>query len=153
LPAARAMNFEIKHYSPRDKDHVIVVWENSVLATHPFLERDDFVTIKKMLYNLDFEELRTFCLMSEEGMAGFICIYEVKVEMLFLDPRYIGQGLGTRLMNFAISNFNVTLVDVNEQNSDARKFYEKFGFETFARTEKDGQGKNYPLLKMKRTPN
>jgi len=69
--------------------------------------------------------------------------------MLFLDPDYIGKNLGRKLMNFAFENHTIEFVDVNEQNVNAVKFYEKFGFETFERTEKDDMGMNYPILKMK----
>ena len=40
-------------------------------------------------------------------------------------------------------------MDVNEQNTKAVEFYRKFGFETYERTEKDDEGKGYPLLRMK----
>lgn len=69
--------------------------------------------------------------------------------MLFLDPKYFGQGLGRKLLNYAVQKLQANKVDANEQNVKARKFYQKFGFKTIGRTEKDEQGKNYPLLKMK----
>ena len=68
--------------------------------------------------------------------------------MLFLSPEYIGKGLGKKLLNFAIHNLNANQVDVNEENTKAVEFYTKFGFKTYERTDKDDQGKNYPLLRM-----
>ncbi len=68
--------------------------------------------------------------------------------MLFLDPAYSGQGWGTQLTAFAIEQFGVNRVDVNEQNTAAKHFYEKQGFEVVERTEKDDMGKDYPLLRM-----
>jgi putative acetyltransferase len=65
-----------------------------------------------------------------------------------LDPKYIGQGLGKKLLNFAVKELNADKLDVNEQNEKALKFYQKFGFETFERTNTDDQGRNYPLLRM-----
>ena len=80
-----------------------------------------------------------------------IDIYKVpnsKIEMLFLSPEQIGIGLGKKLLNFAIHDLNANKVDVNEQNTKAFGFYSKFGFKTYERTDKDEQGKNYPLLRM-----
>jgi putative acetyltransferase len=40
-------------------------------------------------------------------------------------------------------------VDVNEQNSAARRFYEACGFVVEGRSELDDQGRPYPLLHMR----
>ena len=69
--------------------------------------------------------------------------------MLFLDPNYFGQELGKMLMNFALMELAADKVDVNEQNIKAVNFYKKSGFEIIERTEKDDQGRNYPLLRLK----
>ena len=69
--------------------------------------------------------------------------------MLFLSPEYIGKGLGRKLIDFAFSELKADKVDVNEQNTNAVKFYEKLGFITYERADKYDQGKEYPLLRMK----
>lgn len=143
------MNFEIKKYKRKHKNQIISVWENSVLATHHFLSTTDYLEIRALLQEYDFEVLDMFCLQAEGTVIGFIGLYHYKIEMLFLDPAYIGKGLGQQLVQFAISKCGATLVDVNEQNANAKKFYEKLGFKTYERTAKDDFGKNYPLLRMK----
>ncbi|KFN92079.1 hypothetical protein TMUPMC115_1099 [Tetragenococcus muriaticus PMC-11-5] len=45
--------------------------------------------------------------------------------MLFIAPTFIGQGYGTAILQELILNHGVTLVDVNEQNPAAKKFYFK----------------------------
>jgi hypothetical protein len=69
--------------------------------------------------------------------------------MLFLNPDYIGKGLGRQLIDFAFSNFDIRYVDVNEQNPKATEFYQKIDSKSFDRSEKDDLGKPYPILKMK----
>jgi len=141
--------FNIKKYQSSYKAQLLSVWEKSVLATHHFLSQEDFVFIKSLLQEMDFEMLNVHCLMNEEKVIGFIGIEGKKIEMLFLDPNYIGKGLGKQLMEFALSNYSASFVDVNEQNLHAVAFYKKFGFIPFERTEKDDLGKDYPLLRMK----
>lgn len=143
------MNYQIEKYKPEYKNEILTVWEKSVLATHHFLTPEDFNEIKEMLQDFDFEQLNVFCLTEHNQVLGFLALQERKIEMLFLDPEYIGKGLGYQLLDFAVSTHQANLVDVNEQNTNAKNFYEKFGFETFERTEKDDQGKNYPLLRMR----
>ena len=142
------MKFQIKKYNSNYKSQIISVWEKSVIATHQFLHKEDFVEIKALFQNYDFEVLDMFCLMDRDAVIGFIGLHNYKIEMLFLDPAYIGKGLGKQLIQFAISKRGAKLVDVNEQNTNAKSFYEKFGFQTYERTEKDDFGKNYPLLRM-----
>lgn len=143
------MNYRIVKYKDSHKTEILSVWEQSVKATHHFLMESDFEQYKKILQNFDFKDLDVFCLEENEKVVGFIGIHSEKIEMLFLNPDYIGKGLGRQLIDFAFSNFNIRYVDVNEQNPKATEFYQKIGFEIFERSEKDDLGKPYPILKMK----
>ena len=139
---------EIKPYEEIFREQILTVWEKSVLATHNFLEPDDFISIKAAVQNINFNAFLVYCLMLEDRVAGFVGVADRKIEMLFLDPSFFGRGLGKKLMDFAMTELKANKVDVNEQNSNSVKFYKKLGFETHERTEKDDQGKNYPLLRM-----
>lgn len=142
-------NFEITPYSDSYRQQILTIWEKSVLATHDFLTPSDFKEIKDLVSGINFNDFQVFCLTKENLVLGFIGVADKKIEMLFLDPQYFGQGLGRKLLNFAVKELNADKLDVNEQNTKALKFYQSFGFETFERTDKDDQGRNYPLLRMK----
>ena len=140
---------EIKAYDQKYKQQILRVWEQSVLATHDFLTPVDFKEIKELVQTINFDHFQVYCLTKDDLAIGFIGVADKKIEMLFLDPEYFGQGLGKMLTNFAISELAADKVDVNEQNIKAVNFYKKSGFEIVERTEKDDQGRNYPLLRMK----
>lgn len=143
------MNYNIVEYKDSHKDEILSVWEKSVKATHHFLLESDFKEYEQILKNFDFKDIDVFCLENNQEVIGFIGIHSEKIEMLFLNPDYIGKGLGKQLIDFAFLNFDINYVDVNEQNPKAKEFYQKMGFEIFDRTEKDDSGKPYPILKMK----
>ncbi|MFH7005389.1 GNAT family N-acetyltransferase [Flavobacterium bizetiae] len=145
------MKFEIQPYNDRFKEQLILVWENSVRATHHFLAVADINYYKTIVSGIDFNSFPVFCLIETETdtVVGFMGIADYKIEMLFLAPEYIGKGLGKTLIIFAINELDVDKVDVNEQNQNAVSFYSKFGFIPYERTEKDDEGKDYPILKMK----
>jgi len=124
------------------------VWEKSVLATHDFLSPTDFQEIKEIVATIDFNAFDGYCLLDTGKLIGFSGTANQKVEMLFLSPEQIGKGLGKKLLNFAINDLYANKVDVNEQNTKAVEFYSEFGFKTYERTDKDEQGKNYPILRM-----
>ena len=71
------------------------------------------------------------------------------VEALFVDPVFQRRGIGRALLDFARRRWPCILLDVNEQNSAAARFYFKYGFETIGRSELDGQGRPYPLLHLR----
>ncbi|RYD56319.1 MAG: GNAT family N-acetyltransferase [Sphingobacteriales bacterium] len=141
--------YQILPYRQAYKPEVVDVWERSVLATHHFLVAGDVGLFKSIVEDIDFSSFPVYCLVYEDAVAGFMGIVDRKLEMLFLAPEVFGMGYGRKMMEFAITHLNVNEVDVNEQNHDAVKFYEKMGFVTYERTEKDSMGKEYPILKMK----
>lgn len=80
---------------------------------------------------------------------AFMGIDDRKLEMLFIDPREQGKGLGRKLLEHGITNYGVKEVVVNEQNPQAKGFYEHMGFKVYERSEIDEQGNPYPILFMK----
>lgn len=60
---------------------------------------------------------------------------------------YMGNGLGTRLIEFAKS-LGADSVDVNEQNPKALGFYQANGFHVVSRDEFDGDGRHFPILHL-----
>ncbi len=141
--------FKIEKYSDKYRSQLIGVWEKSVLATHDFLKSTDFQSIKELVETIDFNAFEVYCLVQQNEVAGFLGVAEQKIEMLFLSPDYIGKGLGKKLLDFAINELKSDKVDVNEQNAKAVEFYKKSRFVTYERTDKDDQGNDYPLLRMK----
>jgi putative acetyltransferase len=140
----------IVEYNDEFKDQIISIWERSVRATHHFLNPDDIDYFKSIVSQIDFNLFDVYCALTEEKrLAGFIGALGNKIEMFFLDPEFIGQGLGKLLMNFAITELKATEVDVNEDNKNAVQFYMKFGFVAYERSAKDSEGKDYPILKMR----
>ncbi len=130
-------------------DQTVEVWERSVRATHDFVSEAD-IEFFRPLVRAELPTLPVFVVRDSEGkVAGFIGVSEGNVESLFIDPAWRGQGVGRRLMEYAINVLNATTVDVNEQNDQAVGFYLRMGFEVIARSELDGLGKPYPLLHMR----
>ena len=83
--------FKIEKYTDKDREQILNVWENSVLATHHFLTSTDFEEIKELVSDINFNNLQVFCITKENPVLGFIGVADKKVEMLFIDPKYFGQ--------------------------------------------------------------
>lgn len=70
--------------------------------------------------------------------------------MLFVDPDWMGCGVGTLLLDDAVGRQGARRVDVNEQNESAWRLYESKDFHVVARSDRDGQGWDYPIVHLER---
>lgn len=137
----------IRKINVTDYPRLIEVWESAVLNTHDFLKEEDFLYYKKQL-PVYFQHVTLLGFEQEGVLVGFMGIAKGNLEMLFVDNNYRGNGIGKKLIAFAVANLQVTKVDVNEQNTQAVSFYRYMGFNILERSEKDGEGKEYPILHM-----
>jgi len=137
----------IRKIKVTDYPRLMEIWESAVLSTHDFLKEEDFLYYKKRL-PVYFQYVNLFGFEQEGILIGFMGIAEGNLEMLFIDNKYRGAGIGKKLITYAIDNLQVTKVDVNEQNVQAVGFYEYMGFNIYKRSNLDGEGKEYLILHM-----
>ena len=131
--------------------HLVNVWEASVRATHLFLSDDEINRIKAYVPQALAGVTHLIIAEDENGApVAFMGIEGGSLEMLFVSPEERGKGLGKTLLRYAIERYGVERLAVNEQNPQAKGFYEHMGFQVYKRTELDEQGNPYPLLHMRR---
>ena len=131
-------------------NQLLEVWEDSVKATHTFLSNEEIEKIKGYVPQA-LSDITHLIIATDknENPIAFMGIEENKLEMLFIKNNERGKGLGKRLLNYGIANYNVNELAVNEQNPQAKAFYEHIGFKVYQRNELDDQGNPYPVLYMK----
>lgn len=141
---------EKEQRSPELIGQLLNVWEASVRASHHFLTEADIIRLTPQAEGA-LQFIETLWVMQDgERPVGFMGVQERKIEMLFLHPDYFRRGLGKTFVERAFRELDVEYVDVNEQNPNATKFYERMGFKVFNRTECDSEGNPFPILEMKR---
>lgn len=127
---------------------LLEVWEQSVRATHLFLSDSEINHIKEYVPRA-LEGIAHLVIAKQEGASvAFMGIADGTLEMLFIAPKERGKGLGKRLLCYGMEHYDVRRLAVNEQNPQARGFYEHMGFAVYKRTETDEQGGPYSLLYM-----
>ena len=141
---------ELESRTPECLDRLLEVWERSVRATHTFLSGGEVETIKAYVPQALREVPRLIAGEDERGVPiGFLGADGQRLEMLFLLPQARGKGLGRALLQYGMDRYGLRELAVNEQNPQARGFYERMGFRVYRRTETDEQGGPYPLLYMR----
>lgn len=140
---------------PQDRTDVLVeeltsVWRASVEATHDFLGEQDVERIAQYVPEA-IRAIRILVTARDDNgrVLGFAGVDGGKLEMLFIGPAYRGKGVGATLLDLTVRELGVTDVDVNEQNAQARSFYEHEGFGVIGRSETDEQGEPFPILHMR----
>jgi putative acetyltransferase len=136
----------------KDYPAIIELWELSVRATHHFLPEDYLQEIKRLLPTI-LPRIQIYKWQDDgSNITGFAGVAGDKMEMLFIHPRNMGQGLGRLLAEYCLHNLKADKVDVNEHNTQAVKFYKKIGYRQIGRRELDNMGRPFPLLEMKYLP-
>lgn len=142
----------IRASTPADSARTIEIWRDAVDATHDFLTREDRIAIE--------EEVREFLPAAPLWLAvdardrplGFMLLDGASMEALFIDPACRGSGIGRVLVEHALALHASLTTDVNEQNAQAVGFYERMGFVRTGRSDRDGQGRAYPLIHLRHSP-
>ena len=131
-------------------NRLLEVWEDSVKATHTFLSNEEIEKIKEYipqaLIGISHLIIETD---KNRNPIAFMGIEKNKLEMLFIKNSERRKGIGKQLLNYGIENYGVNDLAVNEDNPQAKGFYEHMGFKVYKRNELDEQGNHYPVLYMR----
>ena len=129
---------------------LLKIWESSVRETHLFLSDNEIKRIADYV-PLALNNINHLVIVEDDNYqpVAFMGIEKERLEMLFVAPHEMKKGLGKSLIQFGIKNYQLKDLTVNEQNPQAKGFYEHLGFHVYKRTETDEQGNPYPLLYMK----
>jgi putative acetyltransferase len=141
---------DIRPGTPADHAALLEIWLRSVRATHTFLTEQDIQFYLPIVRDVALPALELWVLCTPSGaMMGFMGLAGNKLEALFLDPPFFRSGGGRRLVEHARRLKGELVVDVNEQNPAACRFYEACGFVLEGRSPVDSTGRPFPLLHMR----
>lgn len=128
----------------------VEIWGDAVDATHDFLTSGDRAAIGREVADFLPGAPLWFAVDDDDRAVGFLLMNDSHMEALFVDPRYHGAGIGRALVDHAGAQHGTVTTDVNEQNGRAVGFYRRLGFVPTGRSDRDGQGRPYPLVHLRR---
>jgi ribosomal-protein-alanine N-acetyltransferase len=105
------------------------------------LIKEDFVNKYDISSFLNYEYSKLY-VYEEEKVIGFIQLEEhyeiIDLINIAVDEEYHGKNIGTKLIEYALSNTNAEkmMLEVRESNISAIKLYEKVGFKEINRRKK-----------------
>ena len=86
----------------------------------------------------------------DDGVVkGFLLVHSGEVKKLFVEPVLQGQGIGARLLEYAVEHLGAKTLWALEKNTGAIRFYQRHGFRvTGERRLEDGTSEY--LVKMRK---
>ena len=104
---------------------------NYRLNFYPIFKEDEFYFGELQVPN-QMEKYKNFLTniwVYDDGVVkGFIHVVDQEVKKLFVEPVLQGCSIGSKLLMYAINEFNVNCLWALEKNSKAISFYERHGF-------------------------
>lgn len=104
---------------------------NYRLKFYPIFLDDEFYFGELQVPNVanryadSLEDIRVF----DDGVVkGFILVRSGEVRKLFVEPVLQGQGLGAKLMEYAVEHMGAHTLWALEKNAQAIRFYQRHGF-------------------------
>lgn len=143
----------VRPASATEHGALMTVWERSVRATHDFLTEGDIGFYRPLVAEYFASSGAALWVLADQSdvAIGFLGLDGDSIAALFIEPAHHGAGGGRLLVSFAQSLRPAGLsVDVNEQNTQARGFYEALGFSVVGRSPVDDHGRPFPILHMRR---
>jgi len=74
------------------------------------------------------ERLETLWVYEDEFVKGLVGVENGEITKLFVEPFFQGQGIGEKLLTFAVQEKGGKFLWAFERNDNALKFYQKHGF-------------------------
>ena len=139
----------IRPGTPADVPRALAIWRAAVDATHGFLTPEDRAEIDILVAEEFLPKVDLWLADRDGEVLGFLVMDGEMIDALFVDPPVHGQGVGTALLEYALTLAPNAIVDASEQASNALPFYEARGFVRIGRSETDPQGRPYPLIHLR----
>lgn len=111
------MSIQILELGQRDMylQPIVQLWEANVKVTHTFLTKEEIQNIKQYVPQAVAHVPHLCIALSEKGeLLGFIGVADQRLEMLFIQVNARGQVIGKQVLRYAIKNFDVKELTVNE---------------------------------------
>ena len=95
------------------------------------------------------DKLKGIWVYEDEFVKGMIHINEKQITEVYVDSFFENQGIGSKLVSFAIEQMNCDFLWVLEKNIDAIRFYQRHGF-VLTEEKQYEEGTTEYIVKMQR---
>lgn len=150
------MNGEIRQARESDVSRLAEIEIfNYRLNFYPIFKNDSFyfgdlqVADKISEYLRNTEKLKSTYVYDDGVVKGFVTVENSEIKKLFIEPVLQGQGIGVKLLDYAVEEMKCEFLWALEKNIKAIAFYERSGFYKTSERKPEEETDEY-LIKLKR---
>ena len=131
----------IRNIENKDIDKIMDIWLKSAIKAHDFIDEEywnkNYNTVKDVYIPMS----DTFVYEDEENIKGFISIINNEfIGALFVDIDCQGNGIGKKLINYAMNKYKKLNLAVYKDNKKSVDFYMNRGFKIVKEQEDEDSG-------------
>lgn len=116
------------------------IWFDASLKAHPFIGRQRLLEQRDMIEQKYLPNSETWVACRSGEPLGFISLLDSFVGGIFVAPNQQGQGIGRKLIGYALDRKGELSLEVYTQNEQAVRFYASVGFREESRRPVDDEG-------------
>lgn len=138
----------IRKLTNADIDKIMDIWLESTVNAHDFISIKYWENNYKVVKDLYIPIADTFVYEEEGEIKGFISIINNEfIGALFVDVKFQGIGIGTKLIDHSIRKYKKLTLAVYKENKKSVEFYTRKGFKIIEEGLNEDSG--YPEYIMK----
>lgn len=136
----------IRKANNTDLNRLMEIWLNGNLEAHDFVPasywQNHYDEVKNALLQADI-----FVYEKDSKIIGFVGMAENYLAGIFVDSKYRGHGVGTKLLDFVKQSYGSFSLSVYEKNKKAVNFYLSQGMQISASDiDRDTNEKEYTMI-------
>lgn len=120
----------IRKLKNTDIDKLMDIWLESTVKAHNFIPIKYWQNNYKVVKDEYIPMSDTFVYEEEGEIKGFVSIIDNEfIGALFVDVKFQGMGIGSRLIDYSIEKYKKLTLAVYKENKKSVEFYTRKGFE------------------------
>lgn len=135
-------NIRIEEISEEDIPQIVDIWYEVSLQAHGFIPSEYWKEHKEQMSKKYIPMSETFKATDNDGILGFISLLGDYLAAIFVKSGSQGNGIGSRLLNYAMKIRNRLELKVYCKNQKSIEFYKSKGFIVVSESKDNDTGEN-----------
>lgn len=123
-----------------DTKKLSAIWLDASLIAHPFIGTQRLLEQRQLIEEEYLPNSETWVAWRANDPLGFISLLDKFIGGIFVAPDQQGQGVGRKLIAYALDRKGEITLEVYTQNKQAVRFYTSLGFKEVSRRPFDDEG-------------
>ncbi len=140
-------HIEIKEITEIDIPEIVDIWYEVSLQAHGFISSEYWRANKDQMSNKYIPMSETFQATDGENILGFISLLDDYLAAIFVKSEFQGRGIGSLLLNHAMSLRNNLQLKVFCKNAKSIEYYKSKGFSVISESKDNETGENELVMK------